>query len=63
MQDELTSKVITSLHVVLTSGESASMAGKGTKSLEVLELYLDAYRARAKGSFCLAELKRRISCG
>ena len=39
LQDEITGKVITSLHVVLTSGESARAAGKSTKSLEALELY------------------------
>jgi adenylate cyclase len=39
LQDEITSKVITSLIGTFTSGESATAAAKSTKSLEALELY------------------------
>ncbi|MEW6665706.1 MAG: tetratricopeptide repeat protein [Thermodesulfobacteriota bacterium] len=39
LQDEITRKVITSLQVELTMGEYAHAIGKGTQSLEALELY------------------------
>jgi len=39
LQDEITSKIITSLQVELTSGEYARAAGRGTKDLQALELW------------------------
>jgi adenylate cyclase len=39
LQDEIASKVITSLQVELTSGEYARAIGKSTKNLEALELF------------------------
>jgi len=39
LQDEITSKIITSLQVELTSGEYARAAGRGTKNLQALELW------------------------
>jgi adenylate cyclase len=39
LQDEITSKIITSLQVELTSGEYARAVGKSTKNLEALELF------------------------
>jgi TolB-like protein/class 3 adenylate cyclase/cytochrome c-type biogenesis protein CcmH/NrfG len=39
LQDDIASKVITSLQVELTSGEYARAVGKGTKNLEALQLW------------------------
>ena len=39
LQDEIASKVITSLQVELTSGEYARSTGRGTKNLQALELW------------------------
>jgi adenylate cyclase len=39
LQDEITSKIITSLQVELTSGEYARAAGRRTKNLQALELF------------------------
>jgi len=39
LQDEIASKVLTSLQVELTSGEYARSIGKSTKNLEALELF------------------------
>jgi TolB-like protein/tetratricopeptide (TPR) repeat protein len=44
LQDEITKKIITELHVELTEGEQARIFGKGT---EDLELYLKCLEARS----------------
>jgi TolB-like protein/Flp pilus assembly protein TadD len=44
LQDEIASKVITSLQVKLTSGEYARAAGKATRNLQALQLFWQAQR-------------------
>jgi adenylate cyclase len=44
LQDEITMKIVTSLQVSLTEGETARMQAKGTKSLDAYLLFLQGWK-------------------